>query len=70
MTVSKWERGITQPSPFQRALLDEFERASDHSDQLKAEVRTRLAGRGVVAALLFLLVVASREDERYASGNT
>ena len=24
MTVSKWERGVTEPTPYQQALINEF----------------------------------------------
>lgn len=64
MTVSKWERGLARPSPYQGALLREFRRAADLSaDHVKSEVRTRLAGQGVAAALLLLLSVAARESD-------
>ena len=64
MTVSKWERGIARPSPYQDALLEEFRRAVDASAQgIGTKIKARLAGRGVAAALHFLLASAVKEEE-------
>jgi len=56
MTVSKWERGVLLPSPYQLALLDRFAlTAAAKQEEAKERVKQLLVGAGVVAALLFLL---------------
>jgi putative transcriptional regulator len=69
MTVSKWERGVAQPSPYQVALLREFKKAAAASgEQIKTEIKTRLVGRGVAAALLMLLAAAAENDKELHAG--
>jgi putative transcriptional regulator len=64
MTVSKWERGLARPSPYQDALLEEFSRAAAASTQgIGTKIKARLAGRGAPAALRFLLAAAVSEEE-------
>lgn len=56
MTISKWERGLTSPSPYQVALMNQFRVTADAKKaQAQEEVKKLLVGAGVVAALLFLL---------------
>jgi DNA-binding transcriptional regulator YiaG len=56
MTVSKWERGVLQPSAYQQALLLQFKRTADvKNDKAKQELKNLLIGAGVVAALVWLL---------------
>ena len=54
MTVSKWERGILEPSDYQAALMIEFERAAKQKE-VRTSVGTVLVGAGIAAALLLLL---------------
>lgn len=56
MTISKWERGLAIPSPYQVALMQQFRITAD-SRKAKAqeEVKKLLVGAGVIAALVFLL---------------
>ncbi len=57
MTVSKWERGVLTPNPYQQALMEQFRKTAD---QKKAKEREQLGkilvGAGVIAALVWLLV--------------
>lgn len=56
MTVSRWESGITQPSPHEAALLTAFRTASESRDKkLASDLKQLLVGAGIVAALLLLL---------------
>jgi len=56
MSVSKWERGVATPTPYQIALMEQFERtAAAKQEETKAQVKNLLVGAGVVAALIFLL---------------
>ena len=62
MTVSKWERGKNlTPSPYQVALMQEFQRAVEaRRAQVQEQVKNLLVGAGVVAALFFLLQAARK----------
>jgi len=54
ITVSKWERGVSPPTPYQMALLDQFQvaaRIKGNRDQLKGI----LIGMGIAMALALLL---------------
>jgi putative transcriptional regulator len=56
MTISKWERGVVMPSPYQIALMEQFrQRAEAAKEQALTEVRQLLVGAGVIAALIWLL---------------
>lgn len=56
MTVSKWERGILTPTPYQIALMGEFHKASEvERVKVQQEVKNLLIGAGVVAAIFWLL---------------
>ena len=57
MTVSKWERGTLSPSPFQVALLTDFDKAAK-KQKMGGEIKTLLIMAGVVAAIFFLLSLA------------
>lgn len=58
MTVSKWERGLTQPSAYQEALMRQFQdRVAASKAQAAEEVKKLLVGAGVVAALAWLLTM-------------
>ena len=61
MTVSKWERGLVAPSPYQSALMDQFAKTAEAKRELaRDEVGKLLLGAGVVAALVWLLSGASK----------
>jgi putative transcriptional regulator len=56
MTISKWERGVASPSPYQASLMEHFKhKAALHAEQAQTEVRNLLVGAGVIAALIWLL---------------
>lgn len=56
MTVSKWERGILSPTPYQIALMSEFHKAAEvEQAKVQQEVKNLLIGAGVVAAIFWLL---------------
>jgi len=56
MTISRWESGITQPSPHETALLTAFQTASQARDKkLTSDLKDVLVGAGIVTALLLLL---------------
>lgn len=55
MTVSKWERGIAQPSPYQAALIEHFGTSAQQMEKsAQMELKTLLIGAGVIAALTWL----------------
>ncbi|WP_158227102.1 helix-turn-helix domain-containing protein [Mangrovitalea sediminis] len=54
MTVSKWERGLLQPSEYQSALMTEFEKAA-RQKEVTETIGAVLVGAGIAAALLLLL---------------
>lgn len=56
MTVSKWERGVSQPSTYQLVLMEQFQHTAKKKEaEAKEQVKQLLIGAGVVAALLWLL---------------
>jgi DNA-binding transcriptional regulator YiaG len=56
MTVSKWERGVLQPSAYQEVLMDQFRKtANEKKAKETEELKKLLVGAGVVAALVWLL---------------
>jgi len=59
MTISRWESGYTQPSPYQIELIKAFQIASNARDKhWMSELKQLLVGAGIVAALVFLLAKA------------
>jgi transcriptional regulator with XRE-family HTH domain len=61
MTVSKWERGVVAPSPYQIALMNQFaQTAAAKQQQAQEVVKNLLVGAGVVAALAWLLATAAK----------
>jgi putative transcriptional regulator len=54
MTISKWERGILTPNPYQAALLTDFEIAAKKQEVQKT-IGNVLMGTGIAAALYLLL---------------
>ncbi|MDE3022427.1 MAG: helix-turn-helix domain-containing protein [Pseudomonadota bacterium] len=56
MTISKWERGVAVPSPYQVSLMEQFKlKATHEAEQAKSEVKNLIVGAGVIAALIWLL---------------
>lgn len=56
MTVSRWESGHTQPTPYQIELLKAFQIASSARDaKWTSDLKQMLVGAGIIAALVFLL---------------
>jgi transcriptional regulator with XRE-family HTH domain len=56
MTISKWERGVAIPSPYQVALMQQFQqRAEIAREEAQTQVKQLLVGAGVIAALIWLL---------------
>lgn len=56
MTVSKWERGLVTPTPYQVALMNQFEQtAASKQEEAQRQVGALLVSAGVVAALIWLL---------------
>lgn len=61
MTVSKWERGILTPTPYQVAMMHEFRKAAEgEKAKVQQEVKNLLIGAGVIAAILWLLTTAKK----------
>lgn len=55
MTISKWERGVAQPTAYQAALIAHFkQRTSGIEKEAQSEVKKLLIGAGVIAALAWL----------------
>ena len=54
MTVSKWERGVLGPTPYQIALMAAFEKAAT-IEKVKVDLKNVLVAAGIAAALFFLL---------------
>ncbi len=61
LTVSKWERGVLAPSPYQNALMQSFGRSQQRSPDVGALVGGALLAAGVGAALYLLLKPAFEE---------
>lgn len=56
MTVSRWERGVATPTPYQLALMQQFRVTADTKKaEVDETVKNLLVGAGVVAALIWLL---------------
>jgi putative transcriptional regulator len=53
ITISKWERGIVRPSPYQLALIHRFER--EPGDFRTINLKNVLASEGPIGALALLL---------------
>lgn len=61
MTVSKWERGVSSPSPYQAGLMREFRHAADRKkEQIQEQLQSLLVGAGVIAAIFWLLSSARK----------
>lgn len=58
LTISKWERGVSTPTPHQAALLQSFRKAGMRTKQIGDEVSNLLVTAGVAVALWALLSAA------------
>ena len=58
LTVSKWERDLSAPTPHQAALLQSFAKAGQAKKQVGADASNLLVTAGVAAALWVLLNAA------------
>jgi len=54
ITVSKWERGESDPTQYQISLFEQFREAS-RDQKLRNDIKGILIGAGAVLALAFLL---------------
>ncbi len=63
LTVSKWERGILEPSPYHVALMRSFSLAAARDPDVGAFVMGLLIGAGVGVALYHLLRAAFEEPD-------
>jgi putative transcriptional regulator len=54
ITVSKWERGVASPSPYQAALFSQFEEASKDKE-VRNTLKEVLIAAGVALAIALLL---------------
>ena len=54
MTVSKWERGILTPTPYQVAMMEAFKKAA-RKKEINKTLKNILVAAGVVAAVYLLL---------------
>lgn len=61
LTISKWERGVSDPTPHQSALLQSFGKAGQSKQQIGNEVSNLLVTAGVAVALWALLSAAFGE---------
>lgn len=64
LTVSKWERGILVPTPYQTALMHSFASATHKQPTIGGPALAGIMlGAGVAAALLVLLKAALDDDD-------
>lgn len=61
MTVSKWERDVAQPTPYQEALIQQFTIASTTKEVQKRDLSGLLVGAGIIAVLALLLSESSKK---------
>lgn len=62
MTVSKWERGVLRPRPWDLAMLEAFRRAVQADDGIGPKVYQRLLRGGYAEGLYLLLRTALEPD--------
>jgi putative transcriptional regulator len=61
MTVSKWERGVAQPTPYQQALIQQFTVASARKEVQRSDLSSLLIGAGIIAVLALLLSESNKK---------
>jgi hypothetical protein len=62
--VSRWERGLLEPTAHQSALLESFAKARKTNRDIGNEVAALLVTAGVVAALFLLLEAAVGKSKK------
>ncbi|MGH7435881.1 MAG: helix-turn-helix domain-containing protein [Polyangiaceae bacterium] len=55
LTISKWERGVLEPTPYQVGLMQSFVRSQQQEPNVGAAIGGVLLAAGVGAALYLLL---------------
>jgi len=60
MTVSKWERGVAVPTPYQETYFGQFQVAAKKPD-VQNELKNVLIVAGFVGAMYFLLKAATKK---------
>ncbi len=63
MTVSKWERGILTPTPYQIAMMEAFKKAAKKKE-IKNTLKNILVAAGVVAAVYLLLKYSQNQGNK------
>jgi len=63
ITVSRWERGEFQPTPYQEVIMREFGKVA-RDKEVKAAIVGILIGAGVIAALYYLFDKARKKKKR------
>lgn len=64
LTVSKWERGVLEPSPHQAAFIQSFAVAQTKKPDIGKVVVGLLVGAGVALALYALLKAAFQDGDQ------
>jgi DNA-binding transcriptional regulator YiaG len=59
ITLSKWEGGITSPTDYQEAFLNQY-RVAAKNKQVRDELKNVLIAAGVIAAVILLLQAAKK----------
>jgi putative transcriptional regulator len=59
ITVSKWERGVSPPTPYQEAFFHQFQIAATKKE-VHDTLKGVLIGAGAVMAILLLLQAAKK----------
>ena len=59
MTVSKWERGELEPTPYQLKFLENFQKAAKEK-QVDERVKAALVVGGIIAVIFLLLTLAKK----------
>jgi len=63
LTVSKWERRLLAPSPYQVAMMESFQKAAQRRPEIGQVVASLVVGAGVGIALYYLLRAAFGDAE-------
>jgi transcriptional regulator with XRE-family HTH domain len=61
ITVSKWESGVTSPTPYQEAFLNQYRVAAAKDEAVRDALKGVLIAAGVIAAVMLLLSAASKK---------
>lgn len=61
MTVSKWERGILTPTPYQVAMMEAFKKAA-RKEEIRKTLKNVLVAAGVIAAIYLLLTHSQKNS--------